>query len=105
MWARTHRIRRSKRHRPKISDMDSSERGALGLVRLVAACIILVGLLDGGIYFTQYLMPYATSHHGPTHLPPISIPRVILDSIPIIAGIVMLIKSRAIAEWLQDWIS
>lgn len=86
--------------------MDSSERGALGLVRLVAICIILIGLLDGGMYFTQYLMPYASTHRGGSaHLPPINISRVILDSIPVIAGVVMLIKSRAIAEWLQDWIS
>ncbi|HEY1790849.1 MAG TPA: hypothetical protein VGJ73_22055 [Verrucomicrobiae bacterium] len=85
--------------------MDSSERGALGLVRLVAACIILVGLLDGGMYFTQYLMPYAAQHRAPNqHLPPINILRVILDSIPVIVGIVMLIKARAISEWLSDWI-
>lgn len=84
--------------------MDSSERGALGLVRLVALCIIVIGLLDGGIYFTQYLMPYAT-HPGPNqHLPPVSILRIILDSIPIVAGIVILIKARVIAEWLSDWI-
>jgi hypothetical protein len=86
--------------------MESSERGALGLVRLVAAAIILVGLLDGGIYFTQYLIPYAGAQHPAPHprLPPINVPRVILDSIPIIVGIVMLIKARAIAEWLSDWI-
>ena len=86
--------------------MESSERGALGLVRLVALAIILVGLLDGGIYFTQYLIPYAgVQHPAPhPHLPPVSISRIILDSIPIVAGIVMLIKAKAIAEWLQDWI-
>ncbi|HTV43394.1 MAG TPA: hypothetical protein VMF08_22720 [Candidatus Sulfotelmatobacter sp.] len=84
--------------------MDSSERGALGLVRLVAAAIILIGLLDGGIYFTQYLMPYATTNHPNQHLPPVNFLRVILDSIPIVAGIVILIKARAIAEWLSDWI-
>jgi hypothetical protein len=86
--------------------MESSERGALGLVRLVAICIIVIGLLDGGMYFTQYLMPYATTgHRDPNqHLPPLNILRVILDSIPVIAGVVMLIKARAIAEWLQDWI-
>ena len=59
--------------------MESSERGALSLVRLVAACIILVGVLDGGMYFTQYLMPYAavsitTSNQ---HLPPLNILRII----------------------------
>jgi hypothetical protein len=85
--------------------MESSERGARGLVRLVAACIIVIGLLDGGMYFTQYLMPYAMNQHPAAnqHLPPINILRIILDSIPVIAGIVMLIKARAIAEWLSDW--
>jgi hypothetical protein len=86
--------------------MDSSERGAIGLVRLVALCIIVVGLLDAGIYFTQYLMPYAGMQHSvpKQQLPPVNILRIILDSIPIVAGIVMLIKSKAIAEWLSDWI-
>lgn len=86
--------------------MDSSERGALGLVRLIALCIIVIGLLDGGIYFTQYLMPYAGMEHPAPdqHLPPINIVRVIMDLIPVVAGIVMLIKARAIAEWLSDWI-
>lgn len=86
--------------------MDSSERGALGLVRLVAIFIILIGLLDAGLYFTQYLLPYASGqHHSQAqHLPPISILRVVLDSIPVIAGIVILIKARAVAQWLSDWI-
>ena len=86
--------------------MESSERGALGLVRLVAICIIVVGLLDGGMYFTQYLMPYAaTGHPSPKqHLPPLNILRIALDSIPIITGIAMLVKAKAIAEWVQDWI-
>jgi hypothetical protein len=105
MWARIHKTRRSKRLRPKISDMESEKRGALGLVRLVAGCVILVGLLDGGIYFTQYLMPYATQHRAPNqHLPPLDISRIILDSIPIIAGLVMLVKAKAIAEWVSDWL-
>ena len=86
--------------------MDSSERGALGLVRLVALCIIVIGLLDGGIYFTQYLMPYAgTQHPGPNeHLPPLSISRIVLDAIPVVAGVVILVKAKAIAEWLSDFI-
>jgi len=106
MWGHTRRTRRLKRLRPKISDMESSERGAVGLVRIVAVAIILIGLLDGGMYFTQYLIPYAGMQHPAAHphLPPINILRVILDSIPIVAGIVMLIKAKAIAEWLSDWI-
>lgn len=86
--------------------MQSEQRGALGLVRLVGGFIILIGLLDAGIYFTQYLMPYAgISHRAPNqHLPPLDIPRVILDSIPLIAGTVIVIKAKAIAEWVSDWI-
>jgi hypothetical protein len=50
-------------------------------------------------------MPYAMGHPAPNqHPPPINILRIILDSIPIIAGVVILIKAKAIAEWLSDWI-
>ncbi|HEX3625999.1 MAG TPA: hypothetical protein VH280_11300 [Verrucomicrobiae bacterium] len=86
--------------------MESEKRGALGLVRLVAGCIILLGLLDSGIYFTQYLMPLAGfQHRDPNqHLGPLDIPRIILDSLPVIAGIVIFIKAKPIAEWLSDWI-
>ncbi|HEV2319272.1 MAG TPA: hypothetical protein VGV18_05950 [Verrucomicrobiae bacterium] len=85
--------------------MESEQRGALGLVRLVAGCIILVGLLDAGMYFTQYLMPYTVPHQDQRpHLPPVNVVRVILDSLPVIAGIVIFVKARTIAEWLSDWI-
>ena len=82
--------------------MESSERGALGLVRLVAAGVILVGLLDAGLYFTQYFAFSSTHQHSPA--PPLNVIRVILDCIPVIIGIVMLVKARAIAEWLSDLI-
>jgi hypothetical protein len=76
--------------------MESSQRGALFLVRLVAGCIIVMGLLDAGLYFTQWLHPPQRA--------PLNILRVILDSIPIVIGILMFIKSKAIAEWLSDMI-
>lgn len=76
--------------------MESSQRGALSLVRLVAGCIIVVGVLDACLYFTQWLQPQ--------HRAPLNILRLILDSIPIIIGTVILIKSKAIAEWLSDMI-
>jgi hypothetical protein len=83
--------------------MEYSQRGAIGLVRLVAGCCIVIGLLDAGLYFTQYLHLFSTSgHHAPR--PPLNIMRLILDSIPIIAGIVIFIKARAIAEWVSDLI-
>lgn len=87
--------------------MESPERGALGLVRLVAFCLIILGLLDAAIYFTQYLTPYFNNHaHHAQDQPtaPLSIFRVILDSIPVVAGIVVFIKAKAIAEWLSDLI-
>jgi hypothetical protein len=84
--------------------MESSQRGALGLVRLVAICLIVVGLLDSGMYFTQYLTPYFQIHNHVASQPPqpLKIYRIVLDSLPIIAGIVILIKARAVAEWLID---
>jgi len=76
--------------------MDSSQRAALSLVRLVAFCIIVVGLLDAGLYFTEWLHP--------RHRPPLNILRLVADSIPIVIGIVIFIKSKALAEWLSDMI-
>jgi hypothetical protein len=76
--------------------MESSDRAALSLVRLVAGCFILIGVLDMGLYFTQWLHPQ--------HRPPLNILRIALDSIPMIIGIVVFIKARALAEWLEDLI-
>lgn len=83
--------------------MESSQRGALGLVRLVAGCLILIGVLDAGLYFTQYLgLLSSSTHHEPRQ--PLNVLRVVLDSLPIIAGIVILVKARPIAEWVADMI-
>lgn len=83
--------------------MESSQRGALGLVRLVALCLIVIGILDAGVCLTQYLAPnFLPQNHVPHQ--PLKIWRLVLDSIPVIAGIVILIKARAIAEWLADLI-
>lgn len=76
--------------------MESSERGALGLVRLVAGCLIVIGLLDVGLYLTQF---FASRNH-----PTLSILRIVLESIPILIGIIIFIKAKAIAEWLSDLI-
>jgi uncharacterized membrane protein YidH (DUF202 family) len=83
--------------------MESSQRGALGLVRLIALCLIVIGILDAGLYFTQYLHLFtAQANHEPRQ--PLNVLRVVLDSLPVIAGIVILIKSKAIAEWVADLI-
>lgn len=83
--------------------MESSQRGALGLVRLIAGCLIVIGLLDAGLYFTQYLgLLSSPTHHEQRQ--PLNVLRVVLDSLPVIAGIVILIKARPIAEWVADLI-
>lgn len=85
--------------------MESSQRGALGLVRLVAAGIMLIGVLDGGTYLTQYVTPYFERHLHPElqqSLPPLKIWRLALDAIPVIVGLVILIKAKVVAEWLSD---
>ena len=76
--------------------MESSERGAKSLVRLVAACLIVVGLLDVGLYLTKCF--------APGHREPVNFLIVLLDFTPGLLGIVMLIKSKAIANWLSDMI-
>lgn len=83
--------------------MESSQRGALGLVRFIAICVIVVGLLDAGLYFTEYLHPFSSPAHNEPRQP-LNVLRVILDSLPVIAGIVILIKAKAIAEWVADLI-
>lgn len=84
--------------------MESSQRGALALVRLVAGCIIILGLLDAGVCLTQYVIPYSELHqHAQSGRPaPLNIFRLVLDSIPVILGIVILIKAKAVADWLSD---
>ena len=88
--------------------MESPQRAALSLVRLVAGCLIVIGLLDAGIYFTQYVIPYFQLHNHVQNQHPapsrLNILRIILDSIPIVAGIVAFIKAKVLAEWLSDLI-
>jgi hypothetical protein len=74
--------------------MESTQRGALSLVRLVAVCLIVVGLLDVGLYLTKCFAPH--------HREPVNYLTVFIDFIPGLVGIVALIKAKAIAEWVSD---
>ena len=84
--------------------MESSQRGALGLVRLVACCLIIIGLLDACLYFTQYFSAYSHFRHHTGPAPSLHAFRVVIDAIPVISGIAILIKATAVAEWLSDLI-
>jgi tellurite resistance protein TehA-like permease len=69
-------------------------RGALMLVRLVAVCVIVIGMLDVGLYLTKC---YEIKHPMPVKVLPI-----VWNSVPALIGIVILAKARAIAEWVSD---
>jgi len=74
--------------------MDASQRGALLFVRFIAGCGMVIGLLDTGLYLTKCFEP--------KHPLPVKIYPIVLNSIPFVIGVVVLIKSRAVAEWLSE---
>ena len=64
------------------------------LVRLVAACFIIISLLEIGLYLTRCFEP--------NHPVPVGVLPILLYSIPLLVGLVVLIKAKAIAEWIAD---
>ena len=74
--------------------MDAPIRGALNFVRLVAACLMVIGLLDTGLYLEKCFEPKNPA--------PVKILPIVLDSIPFAIGVVILIKAKAVANWISD---
>ena len=74
--------------------MDAPHRGALMLVRLVAGCVMVIGLLDVGLYLTKCLIPKTPV--------PVKVVPIVLNSIPVVIGIAILIKAKAVAHWISD---
>lgn len=74
--------------------MDAPERGALTLVRLIGALLIVATILELGLYWAKCWSP---RHPTPVEVIPVS-----LRLIPALLGFAVLIKARAIAEWLSD---
>jgi putative effector of murein hydrolase LrgA (UPF0299 family) len=72
--------------------MEAPERGALMLVRFVAVAIIGLSLLEAGLYVARNLV---------RHLP-VGIVHCALLTVPLVFGIVILARSKAVAEWLAD---
>lgn len=72
--------------------MDAPDRGALILVRFIAAVLIGWTLISLGLYWAEN---YA--HHLPVKLVP-----CIVRTLPLILGIVILVKATAIAEWISN---
>ncbi|MGA3268692.1 MAG: hypothetical protein ABSE16_17960 [Verrucomicrobiota bacterium] len=72
--------------------MNAPQRGALMLVRFVSVAIIGLSLLTEGLYVAECL-----AHHmivGKVHCA--------LLLIPLLAGLVLLARSQAVAEWLSE---
>ena len=55
---------------------------------------MVIGLLDTGLYLTQCFEP--------KHPAPVKILPIVLNSIPFVIGVVILIKARAVANWISD---
>ena len=74
--------------------MEAPERGALTLVRLIGVMLVVATLLELGLYWAKCSIP---DHKVPMELIP-----VLLRLIPAVLGLVVLIKARAIAEWISN---
>jgi len=72
--------------------MDAPERGALMLIRVVAAALIGWAVADIALYCVL------RQHKNL----PVEIIPCILKSISGVLGVVCLIKSKAIAEWISE---
>ncbi len=68
--------------------MDASERGAMMLVRFVALALI-------GVSLVELALAFALESKIPVEVLP-----CVLKSIPALIGLVMLVKARALAEWI-----
>jgi len=74
--------------------MDAPERGGLTLVRLVGVMLVVATILELGLYWAKCSLP---NHKAPLELVP-----VLWRLIWAVLGVVVLIKARAIAEWISN---
>jgi hypothetical protein len=72
--------------------MDAPDRGALMLVRFIAVALIGASVVELALYWV-----IAQHNHAPMETFP-----CILKSIPAVLGVVILIKARAVAEWISN---
>jgi hypothetical protein len=74
--------------------MDAPERGGLMLVRLIGVTLVVATILELGLYWAKCSIP---DHKVPMELIP-----VLVRLIPALLGFGVLIKARAIAEWISN---
>jgi len=72
--------------------MDALERGARMIVWLIASAFILWSVMDLSLYL------FICYHNEK----PMEILPCITNSLPLLVGIVLLIKTKSIAQWICD---
>ena len=72
--------------------LDAPQRGALTLVYLIAISLVGYGLLEAGLYWTECLI----------HKQPVKIFHFALPAVPLAAGVVFMVKAKAIANWIAN---
>jgi hypothetical protein len=72
--------------------MDAPERGALMLVRFIALALIGWAIAELALY-------WIICHHDSK---PMEIFPCLVKSLPLLAGVAMLIKAKPLAEWVSD---
>ena len=77
----------------KVPENDPYNRMALTVVRLVAAGFLIVGVMNLGLYWFK-------SHHDHTEM---NVWRCAYLSIPLVIGVGILVKSSALARWVEQF--
>jgi hypothetical protein len=72
--------------------MDAPDRGALMLVRFIGISLLAVTLVNLALYWVD-----AQNNHTEMTIFP-----CLLKSIPAVIGVILLVKARAVAEWISD---
>lgn len=63
-------------------------------VCFTGGCLMAIGLVDVGLYLSKCLLS-----HPPL---PFKVMPIVINAIPFVAGVAVLIKARAIADWISD---
>ena len=72
--------------------MDAPNRGALTLVCFIAIALAGYGLLEMGLYWGECL----------AHKQPVKLLHFAPPTVPLVAGVVLLVRAKAVAKWLAD---
>ena len=72
--------------------MEAPERGALMLVRFTAAALIGWSVMELSLYVL-------VCRHNAV---PVAVIPCVIRSIPFVGGVVILVRARAIAEWVSE---